>query len=337
MDDKQELNPAPLASSSAGELVVRSPMLARRGLEQLGAQTLLTSALETLALAIAATTGVQPGVFLRVPRLATALAERLGMSLNEIQGVRLRRCCTTLASSPSRRTSSRSRARSRRKNSRRYAFTHGPRRHHQRGTVPLSSRAIDSQPSRTVGRASGYPARLEGQEIPLGARILTVVDYFDALTSDRSYHKAMTRKTPRSHYSNRKPGNALDPAIVPMFVQVCRERSTTELTVETRRRRRSIGRSRPRTTGGRPPAGSNQDQVRSSKTSRCAHREIHALYEIAQTMGTSLGIADTMALISSKLSNLVPFSACALFLFDEEPTRCAAASRPASMPTRSAP
>ena len=48
-----------------------------------------------------------------------------------------------------------------------------------------------------------------------------------------------------------------------------------------------------------------------------AHREIYALYEIAQTMGTSLGVADTMALISSKLTNLVPFSSCALFLFDE--------------------
>ena len=48
-----------------------------------------------------------------------------------------------------------------------------------------------------------------------------------------------------------------------------------------------------------------------------AHREIYALYEIAQTMGTSLGVADTMALIASKLTNLVPFSACALFLFDE--------------------
>ena len=34
-------------------------------------------------------------------------------------------------------------------------------------------------------------------------------------------------------------------------------------------------------------------------------------------MGTSLGVADTMALIASKLTNLVPFSACALFLFDE--------------------
>src|SRR5262249_31018959 len=41
---------------------------------------------------------------------------------------------------------------------------------------------------------------------------------------------------------------------------------------------------------------------------------IYALYEIAQAMGTSLGVADTMALISSKLTNVVPWSACTLFL-----------------------
>ena len=35
-------------------------------------------------------------------------------------------------------------------------------------------------------------------------------------------------------------------------------------------------------------------------------------------MGTSLGVSDTMALISSKLSNIVPFSCCALFLYTEE-------------------
>ena len=38
----------------------------------------------------------------------------------------------------------------------------------------------------------GYPAGLKGEEIPLGARILTVVDYFDALMSERPYHKAMS-------------------------------------------------------------------------------------------------------------------------------------------------
>src|ERR1043166_4229305 len=49
-----------------------------------------------------------------------------------------------------------------------------------------------------------------------------------------------------------------------------------------------------------------------------AHREIYALYEIAQAMGSSLGVSDTMALISSKLSNIVPFSSCALFLYNED-------------------
>ena len=49
-----------------------------------------------------------------------------------------------------------------------------------------------------------------------------------------------------------------------------------------------------------------------------AHREIYALYEIAQSMGTSLGVADTMALISSKLINIVPWSACALFLHQQD-------------------
>ena len=49
-----------------------------------------------------------------------------------------------------------------------------------------------------------------------------------------------------------------------------------------------------------------------------AHREIYALYEIAQAMGTSLGVSDTMALISSKLAKLVPWSGCTLFLFHPE-------------------
>src|SRR5439155_1488279 len=49
-----------------------------------------------------------------------------------------------------------------------------------------------------------------------------------------------------------------------------------------------------------------------------AHREIYALYEIAQSMGTSLGVSDTMALISSKLSKIVSWSGCSLFLHQPE-------------------
>jgi diguanylate cyclase (GGDEF)-like protein len=55
-----------------------------------------------------------------------------------------------------------------------------------------------------------------------------------------------------------------------------------------------------------------------------AHKEIYALYEIAQSMGTSLGVSDTMALISSKLAKIVPWSGCSLFLqgIENDALRC---------------
>jgi len=39
----------------------------------------------------------------------------------------------------------------------------------------------------------GYPAKLKGEEIPLGARILAVADSYDAMTTDRPYQKARPR------------------------------------------------------------------------------------------------------------------------------------------------
>ena len=60
----------------------------------------------------------------------------------------------------------------------------------------------------------GYPQGLKGEEIPLGARILSVVDYFDALTSDRPYHRAMTQEAalglqPDNAYAGYNLGKAL--------------------------------------------------------------------------------------------------------------------------------
>ena len=164
----------------------------------------------------------------------------------------------------------------------------------------------------------GYPQGLKGEEIPLGARILSVVDYYDALTSDRPYHKAMTPEAAMA-LLQQEAGRALDPQVVQMFVKMAPDMEAAAETIETATPRRLS--LEPQNERGRPAVGFSPE---TSKTSTVfedialAHREIYALYEIAQTMGTSLGVADTMALISSKLSNLVPFSACGLFLFDEE-------------------
>jgi diguanylate cyclase (GGDEF)-like protein/putative nucleotidyltransferase with HDIG domain len=164
----------------------------------------------------------------------------------------------------------------------------------------------------------GYPQGLKGEEIPLGARILSVVDYYDALTSDRPYHKAMTPDAALA-LLQQEAGRALDPAVVQMFVKMAVEMEAAADSIETATPRRLS--LEPTNERGRPAVGFQPEASKSSTVFEdiaLAHREIYALYEIAQTMGTSLGVADTMALISSKLSNLVPFSACALFLFDEE-------------------
>src|SRR4029077_1273452 len=58
-----------------------------------------------------------------------------------------------------------------------------------------------------------------------------------------------------------------------------------------------------------------------------AHREIYALYARSQPVSTSLALADTMALISSKLATIVPWSGCSLFLYDRaaDSLKCACA------------
>jgi diguanylate cyclase (GGDEF)-like protein/putative nucleotidyltransferase with HDIG domain len=164
----------------------------------------------------------------------------------------------------------------------------------------------------------GYPQGLKGEEIPLGARILSVVDYYDALTSDRPYHKAMTPEAAMA-LLQQEAGRALDPQVVQMFVAMAPDMEAAADTIEQATPRRLS--LEPVNERGRPAVGFSPETTKTSTVFEdiaLAHREIYALYEIAQTMGTSLGVSDTMALISSKLSNLVPFSACALFLFDEE-------------------
>ena len=59
----------------------------------------------------------------------------------------------------------------------------------------------------------GYPAGLKGEEIPLGARILSVVDYFDALMAERPYHKAMTSEAAIG-LLQQEAGKGLDPQVV---------------------------------------------------------------------------------------------------------------------------
>jgi len=169
----------------------------------------------------------------------------------------------------------------------------------------------------------GYPRGLKGEDIPIGARILTIVDYFDAVTTERPYHKALSHES-AIELLKHESGRALDAALVDVFIQILpaliaqadeEERALLATGVTP------VHQGAGSTSAGLVPGGTTPNAF---ENIAMAHREIYALYEIAQSMGTSLGVADTMALVSSKLTKIIPWSGCALFLAqgDNEILKC---------------
>ncbi|MBF7096591.1 HD-GYP domain-containing protein [Alkalibacter mobilis] len=69
---------------------------------------------------------------------------------------------------------------------------------------------------------TGYPQGLKQEEIPLESKIITVVDIFDAVTTDRPYRKAMTDEE-AIEILRRESGTKLDPAIVDKFIKLHNE------------------------------------------------------------------------------------------------------------------
>ena len=63
---------------------------------------------------------------------------------------------------------------------------------------------------------TGYPRGLSGQSIPLGARIFSIADTLDAITSDRPYRAAQTIQVAREEVE-RFSGRQFDPEVVRVF------------------------------------------------------------------------------------------------------------------------
>jgi putative nucleotidyltransferase with HDIG domain len=66
---------------------------------------------------------------------------------------------------------------------------------------------------------TGYPRRLKGEEIPLGARIFSVADTLDAITSDRAYRRAQPLSAARAEIQ-RCAGTQFDPEVVTVFLEM---------------------------------------------------------------------------------------------------------------------
>src|SRR5947209_925074 len=124
----------------------------------------------------------------------------------------------------------------------------------------------------------GYPQGLRGEEIPVGARILTIVDYYDAVTTDGPYHKALTHDSAIGLLRH-ETGRALDPKLVPLFIEhlpaLVAELGIQEQPTTDAEPPDAIGGSTA--VGLIPASGAN-----AFENIALAHREIYALYEIAQ-------------------------------------------------------
>ncbi|RNC29839.1 MAG: 3'3'-cGAMP-specific phosphodiesterase 2 [Candidatus Dichloromethanomonas elyunquensis] len=69
---------------------------------------------------------------------------------------------------------------------------------------------------------SGYPKGFKGEDIPLGARILRIIDSYDAMTSDRPYKRGMTEAQAIEELS-RLSGQHYDPFLLEKFIQILSE------------------------------------------------------------------------------------------------------------------
>lgn len=165
----------------------------------------------------------------------------------------------------------------------------------------------------------GYPDGLRGDEIPMTARILTLSDCFDAVREHRNYRAAMTRDQAIAMLKEGS-GTVFDPNVVQTFLDHLEE-------FEAEIRERCVEPQRVEL-----PANMSNPRVANSDTGpmvyeriRSAHREVITLYDIAQTIGTSLDLRDTFAVFASRLEDIVSYTTCVLYLVRPDSTDVEAA------------
>jgi diguanylate cyclase (GGDEF)-like protein/putative nucleotidyltransferase with HDIG domain len=169
----------------------------------------------------------------------------------------------------------------------------------------------------------GYPDGLRGEAIPIGARILSAVDCFDALSSDRQYRRALPPAEAIA-FVQKEAGNAFDPAVVTVLVA---HYHNLEKKVKA-----NAGRIKDiaslRVTRGKPAAGfetaaPSQSDLPASASNGTAPKfldkiaaarlEVLTLFELTTDLGSSLSLQETLSVLATRLKKLVPFDSLAIY------------------------
>jgi diguanylate cyclase (GGDEF)-like protein/putative nucleotidyltransferase with HDIG domain len=163
----------------------------------------------------------------------------------------------------------------------------------------------------------GYPDRLRGEQIPITARIISVVDCFDSIREDRPFRRGMTMDEATALLL-RGAGVHFDPVVVEQFLknlprfdekiaelglqhQLANDSTEPPIQLST------VDMAQTRERG----SFIAYDQIKK------AHREVYALYEIARTFGTSLDVAHTLEILVDKVGHVVPFDTCCIYIYED--------------------
>jgi diguanylate cyclase (GGDEF)-like protein/putative nucleotidyltransferase with HDIG domain len=166
---------------------------------------------------------------------------------------------------------------------------------------------------------SGYPYGLKGEEIPIGARILSAVDFLDALASDRQYRRAIPLDDVMKRLEA-ESGHAYDPRVV----SVLRSRYL-ELERLVEKRSQSVQWSKLSTdvkvergvAPGRGFVGGSHKKNHETTflaSIAAARHEAQTLFELSQDLGASLSLGETLSVFSVKLKRLVPYDSIAIYV-----------------------
>jgi diguanylate cyclase (GGDEF)-like protein/putative nucleotidyltransferase with HDIG domain len=164
----------------------------------------------------------------------------------------------------------------------------------------------------------GYPDKLKGEQIPITARIISVVDCFDSVREDRPFRRGMTMDEATALLL-RGSGIHFDPKVVEQFIRHLPRFEVEIAALGLQHQSVSSERQEPLRLS---EVDLTQTRERGSYMAydqiKKAHREVYALYEIARKFGTSLDVEHTLEILVDKVGHVVPFETCVVYFYDDD-------------------
>jgi diguanylate cyclase (GGDEF)-like protein/putative nucleotidyltransferase with HDIG domain len=168
---------------------------------------------------------------------------------------------------------------------------------------------------------TGYPEGLKEEEIPIGARILAVVDCLDALASDRQYRPAMALGAAMAKVSE-EAGSWFDPKVVEILERRYIELEHMAQSVELTGMPLGLSPEVHVERGLEPAAGFEKwAEVANPQTETdfltsiaSARQEAQTMFELSQDLGNSLSLSETLSVLSMRLRRMIPYDSIVVFV-----------------------